>query len=62
MADHQLSSELHAQLNTLLANGSLTPPPIRIVGDLSPSVIEETMDMHRRGLISGEKLIFRGLS
>lgn len=62
MADHNLSSELHGQLESLLSNGSLTPPPVRIVGDLSPSTIEEAMDMHRQGLISGEKLIFRGLS
>ncbi|KAL1885450.1 putative secondary metabolism biosynthetic enzyme [Paecilomyces lecythidis] len=62
MADHKLSSELHGQLESLLSNGSLIPPPVRIVGDLSPSTIEEAMDMHRQGLISGEKLIFRGLS
>ncbi|OJK00222.1 hypothetical protein ASPACDRAFT_52012 [Aspergillus aculeatus ATCC 16872] len=61
MADHNLSSELHDQLENLLGNGSLIPPPIRIVGDLRPSVIEEAMNLQRQGLISGEKLIFRGL-
>lgn len=62
MADHNISSELHGQLESLLGNGSLIPPPVRIVGGLSLSAIEETMNLHRQGLISGEKLIFRGLS
>ncbi|KAJ4211477.1 hypothetical protein NW759_012389 [Fusarium solani] len=62
MADHKLSSELHGQLETLLGNGSLKPIPIRILGQLSPSTVEEAMKANREGRVSREKLVFEGLS
>ncbi|KAM0540069.1 hypothetical protein ACHAO7_011560 [Fusarium culmorum] len=33
---------------------------IRSMGELSSSTIEETMNLNREGLISGEKLVFKG--
>ncbi|KAJ4169027.1 hypothetical protein NW754_010959 [Fusarium falciforme] len=62
MTDHQLSSELHGQLETLLGNGSLKPIPIRFLGQLSPSTVEEAMKANREGRVSREKLVFEGLS
>ena len=62
MADHKLSSELHGQLETLLGNGSSKPIPIRILGQLSPSTVEEAMKANREGRVSREKLVFEGLS
>ncbi|KAJ4311209.1 hypothetical protein N0V84_010571 [Fusarium piperis] len=62
MADHKLSSEMHDQLESLLGNGSLTPIPIRVLGKLSPSTVEEAMKTNREGRISREKLVFEGFS
>ncbi|KAH7196358.1 chaperonin 10-like protein [Fusarium flagelliforme] len=61
MGDHNLSAEFHGQLETLLGSGSLKPPPIRTIGQLSPSTVEEAMELNRQGRISGEKLVFNGL-
>lgn len=62
MGDHKLSSDFHGQLESLLGNGSLKPIPIRIVGQLSPSTVEEAMKANREGRISREKLVFEGFS
>jgi hypothetical protein len=61
MGDHNLSAQLHGQLESLLHVGSLKPPSIRTIGKLSPSTIEEAMGLNRQGRISGEKLVFEGL-
>ncbi|KAM5345640.1 hypothetical protein ACJ41O_011501 [Fusarium nematophilum] len=61
MADHDLGAEFHGQLEGFLDNGSLKPSPVRIVGKLSPSAVEEAMELNRQGRISGEKLVFEGL-
>ena len=61
MGDHNLSAEFHGQLESLLDSGSLKPPPIRTIGQLSTSTVEEAMELNRQGRISGEKLIFNGL-
>ncbi|KAI5458679.1 hypothetical protein BGZ63DRAFT_474313 [Mariannaea sp. PMI_226] len=61
MADHNLGSEFHAKLESLLGDGSLKPPAVRIIGTLSPSTVEEAMKLNRQGRISGEKLIFERL-
>ena len=61
MGDHNLSAEFHGQLEDLLNDGSLKPPPIRIIGQLSPSTVEEAMELNRQSRISGEKLVFNGL-
>ncbi|XEV01231.1 hypothetical protein FSHL1_006518 [Fusarium sambucinum] len=60
MEDHHLSVEFHGQLESWLSNGSLQPSPIRVVGQLSPSTVEEAMKLNRNGGISGEKLVFEG--
>ncbi|KAM0320585.1 hypothetical protein ACHAPQ_009925, partial [Fusarium lateritium] len=62
MGDHTLSTELHGELQNLLQVGSLKPPPIRTIGQLSPSTVEEVMELNRQGRISGEKVVFKGLS
>lgn len=62
MADHDLSSELHGQLEELLSDGSLAPPRVCVIGKLSPATVEETMELNRQGQISGEKIVFEGLS
>ncbi|KAF5553201.1 toxD [Fusarium napiforme] len=62
MNDHKLSADLHAQLETLLGNGSLKPSPVRLMGPLSPSSVEKAMDLNRQGSISGEKLVFEGFT
>ncbi|CAG7561094.1 unnamed protein product [Fusarium equiseti] len=61
IGDHNLSAEFHGQLEALLSDGSLKPPPIRTIGQLSPSTVEEAMELNRQGRISGEKLVFNGL-
>lgn len=62
MADHKLSTELHGQLERMLEEDSLTPLPVRNFGRLSPDTVEEAMKMNREGKVSGEKLVFEGLS
>ncbi|KAF5661960.1 branched-chain amino acid aminotransferase [Fusarium circinatum] len=62
MNDHKLSADFHGQLETLLGNGSLRPAPIRLIGQLSLSTVEKAMDLNRQGSISGEKLVFEGLT
>ncbi|RBR07274.1 uncharacterized protein FIESC28_10773 [Fusarium coffeatum] len=61
MGDHNLSAEFHGQLEDLLNDGTLKPPPVRTIGQLSPSTVEEAMKLNRQGRISGEKLVFNGL-
>ncbi|CEI67675.1 unnamed protein product [Fusarium venenatum] len=60
MEDHHLSAEFHSHLETWLSNGSLQPSPIRVIGQLSPSTVEDVMALNRKGYISGEKLVFEG--
>ncbi|KAF5003151.1 hypothetical protein FDECE_10296 [Fusarium decemcellulare] len=58
--NHELSVELHAQLESLLQDGLLRPLPIKSAGKLSPNGIEEAMLLNRQGKVSGEKLVFEG--
>jgi hypothetical protein len=60
MNDHKLSADFHSQLETLLGNGSLLPASIRTIGQLSPSTVDQAMDLNRQGSISGEKVVFEG--
>ncbi|KAF4334076.1 branched-chain amino acid aminotransferase [Fusarium beomiforme] len=60
MNDHNLSVKIHSQLETLLGNGSLQPPSVRLMGKLDPSTVEKAMKLNREGSISGEKLVFQG--
>jgi NADPH:quinone reductase-like Zn-dependent oxidoreductase len=58
MANHQLSTELYDQLPTLLGSGSLKPLPTLSLGKLSPSSVQQAMDMNRSGQVSAKKLCF----
>ncbi|PTD02127.1 hypothetical protein HYE67_000220 [Fusarium culmorum] len=60
MGDHNLSAEFHSAMEMWLHDGSIQPALIRSMGELSSSTIEETMNLNREGLISGEKLVFKG--
>ncbi|KAH6954141.1 hypothetical protein FAVG1_02216 [Fusarium avenaceum] len=62
MSDHDLSAEFHSAIETWLYDGSIRPASIRSMGRLSPSTIEETMNLNREGRISGEKIVFEGFS
>ncbi|KAF4983369.1 hypothetical protein FZEAL_1221 [Fusarium zealandicum] len=62
MPNHELSAEFYDRLETMLSEGVLKPLPIRTIGQLSPSVVNEAMELNREGKVSGEKLIFEGLS
>ncbi|KAM0585180.1 hypothetical protein ACHAP6_006577 [Verticillium nonalfalfae] len=59
MPDHELSVELYDQLPTLLAEGKLVPPAVKVVGELGPETVAEAMNLNRSGKISGEKLCFK---
>ncbi|KAJ3531580.1 hypothetical protein NM208_g8812 [Fusarium decemcellulare] len=58
--NHELSVELHSQLESLLQDGLLRPLPIKSAGKLSPNGIEEAMLLNRQGKVSGQKLVFEG--
>ncbi|KAH7245031.1 chaperonin 10-like protein [Fusarium tricinctum] len=60
MGDHELSAEFHSAMEMWLHDGSIRPASIRSMGGLSPSTIEEAMNLNRDGCISGEKVVFRG--
>lgn len=60
MGDHNLSAQFHGAMEMWLHDGSIQPADIRCKGELSPSTIEETMNLNREGRISGEKVVFKG--
>lgn len=60
MDDHELSAEFHSAMEMWLHDGSVRPASIRSMGGLSPSTIQETMNLNREGDISGEKVVFKG--
>ncbi|KAK2606064.1 hypothetical protein QQS21_003582 [Conoideocrella luteorostrata] len=59
MGDHRLSTEFHGRLESMLSDGSLKPPVIRDIGQVSPSAVQEAMELNRQGHISGEKLVLK---
>ncbi|KAF9872129.1 zinc-binding oxidoreductase [Colletotrichum karsti] len=60
MPNHEMSVEFHNQIPGLLSEGNLKPPAIDVLGNLSPEVIEEAMNINRDGKISGQKVVFTG--
>ncbi|KAK1718203.1 chaperonin 10-like protein [Colletotrichum lupini] len=58
MPNHLLSAELYERLPSLLERNAIKPPPVKVLGRLSPQSINEAMELNRAGKISAEKLCF----
>ncbi|KAI3552170.1 hypothetical protein CABS01_06507 [Colletotrichum abscissum] len=58
MPNHLLSAELYERLPSLLERNAIKPPPVKVLGRLSPQAINEAMELNRAGKISAEKLCF----
>lgn len=58
MENHQLSAKLYRDLPRLLSEGSIVPPPVRTMGNLSPETVLEAMRLNRSGSVSAQKLYF----
>ncbi|KAK1712205.1 uncharacterized protein BDZ83DRAFT_723700 [Colletotrichum acutatum] len=58
MPNHLLSAELYERLPSLLESNAIKPPPVKLLGRLSPQTVNEAMELNRGGKISAEKLCF----
>ncbi|KXH49843.1 hypothetical protein CSIM01_03980 [Colletotrichum simmondsii] len=58
MPNHLLSAELYERLPSLLESNAIKPPPVKVLGRLSPQSVNEAMELNREGKISAEKLCF----
>ncbi|KAJ0307426.1 hypothetical protein COL5a_000281 [Colletotrichum fioriniae] len=58
MPNHLLSAEMYERLPGLLESNAIKPPPVKVLGRISPQSVNEAMKLNRDGKISAEKLCF----